>query len=270
MSEQQAPRGSLVVVGTGIQLVSQMTIEAKAAIEEADKVLYLVADPATRYWIKKLNSGAESLHHFYEQGKPRIQTYLEMVEKALSYVREGLDVCVALYGHPGVFVFPSHEMVKRARAEGFQAKMLPGISAEDCLFADLGIDPSMHGCQSFEATDFLIHRRTFDTTSSLILWQIGVVGEANYTLTLDTKNLRILVEHLENFYDQSHQVAIYEASPYPTCDPTILWVALHDVPSSPVTPISTLYVPPKAKACVDEEMMNRLNYTSPTRASIQR
>jgi len=31
--------------------------------------------------------------------------------------------------------------------------MLPGISAEDCLVADLGIDPASSGCQSYEAND---------------------------------------------------------------------------------------------------------------------
>jgi hypothetical protein len=41
----------------------------------------------------------------------------------------------------------------RSSTDGFDAVMLPGISAEDCLFADLGIDPGMIGCQSFEATD---------------------------------------------------------------------------------------------------------------------
>ena len=49
--------------------------------------------------------------------------------------------------------------------EGFNAQMLAGISAEDCLFADLGLDPGKNGCQSFEATDFLIRRRQFEPTS---------------------------------------------------------------------------------------------------------
>jgi len=35
--------------------------------------------------------------------------------------------------------------------------MLPGISAEDCLFADIGVDPGIYGCQSFEATDLFVN-----------------------------------------------------------------------------------------------------------------
>ena len=66
----------------------------------------------------------------------------------------------------------------QARAEGFNARMLPGISAEDCLFANLGADPGTHGCQSFEATSFLLRKPKFDTLTHLILWQIlfGIQG----------------------------------------------------------------------------------------------
>ena len=84
---------------------------------------------------------------------------------------------VVFYGHQRVFVHPGHESIRRAHMEGFPACMLPGISAEDCLFAELGIDPSKNGCQSFEATDFLVYKRKFDNRSSLILWQIGANGD---------------------------------------------------------------------------------------------
>ena len=50
----------------------------------------------------------------------------EMVEEILAAVREGKRVCAVFYGHPGVYVKPSHEAVRRARKEGFEARMLPG------------------------------------------------------------------------------------------------------------------------------------------------
>ena len=59
--------------------------------------------------------------------------------------------------------------------------MLPGISAEDCLFADLGVDPAEAGCQSYEATRFLERRPAIEPRAALILWQIGVVGSANHS-----------------------------------------------------------------------------------------
>ena len=41
----ETKRGSLVVIGTGIRTVGQLTIEAIAWMEIADSLLYVVADP---------------------------------------------------------------------------------------------------------------------------------------------------------------------------------------------------------------------------------
>jgi hypothetical protein len=181
-----------------------------------------------------------------------------MVERILSCVREGLRVCVAFYGHPGVAVCPGHEAIRRARLEGYSASMVPGISAEDCLFADLGIDPARNGCQSFEATDFLVFRRRFDPRVPLILWQAGTTGNPGYTTECSRDGLRILVEVLLADYDRAHEVVIYEASPCIGCGPSIQRLALERVPDAEVTLSSTLYVPPRERAEPDLAMAERL------------
>ena len=168
--------GSLTVVGTGMLIAGQVTQEALSAMEAAEKLYFLVTDIVTSRWLGQLNPSAESLYGCYADGKPRAETYAEMVSLILGPLREGRRVVAAFYGHPGIFVAPSHEAIRQAKAEGFSAQMLPGISAEDCLFADLAIDPGERGCQSFEATDFLLRRRLFDPTSALVLWQVGGIG----------------------------------------------------------------------------------------------
>ena len=173
--EEKRHPGSLVVVGTGIKFLAHVTQETLGWIEQADVVIHGVADPATKKWIEDLNPHAESVCD-YVVDAPRRVTYEKWIDRILECVRGGQRVCVAFFGHPGVFVYSSHEAVRRARKEGFDARMLPGISAEDCLFADLGVDPAATGCQSFEATDFLVRPRRFDTSTALVLWQIGVVG----------------------------------------------------------------------------------------------
>jgi uncharacterized protein YabN with tetrapyrrole methylase and pyrophosphatase domain len=124
-----------------------VTPESASAIERADEVLYLVTQPLTAQWIERANPRSRSLHGLYESGKPRRETYAEMVDELLAPVRAGLGVCAAFYGHPGVFVNPGHEAIRRARAEGYRARMLPAVSALDCLVADLGIDPAATGPQ---------------------------------------------------------------------------------------------------------------------------
>jgi precorrin-3B methylase len=254
-------KGSVVIVGTGIQTKSQMTPDAIFEVQDADKVLFLVSDPVSVLTIKKLNNTAESLASCYEEGKKhRFFAYESMIKKILSFVRKGLKVCVVFYGHPGVFVYPSHEVIKRARKEGYEGKMLPGISAEDCLFADLGVDPSRRGCQSFEATDFLVYKRRFEPSSNLILWQIGVVGEVgfNENNNYSSNGMAVLCSYLKNYYDIDHPVVIYEAPVYRLQKPHIDCLKLKDLGSAKTTLMSTLYIPPK-ESQPDQEMLSCLN-----------
>ena len=98
----------LVVVGTGIRTVGQMTMESIAWIKKADRVLYITSDPIAEEMIKTLNpSGAESLEPFYAENKLRLKTYHEMIDRTLDCLRAGEMVCMAAYGHPGVFAYPT-------------------------------------------------------------------------------------------------------------------------------------------------------------------
>lgn len=239
-------KGSLIVVGTGIRTVGHLTMEAVAWIKQADKVLYVVGDPIAEAMLKELNpAGAESLTVLYAEGKQRLDTYNQMIERTLDCVRAGLVTCMACYGHPGVFVYPSHESIKRARAEGYSARMLPGISAEDCLFADLGVDPGISGCQSFEATDFLVNGRRIDPTSSVVLWQIGVVGDATFKkVGYDLSAMPLLVERLLSIYPATHPMYLYEAAVFHGCEPVIRQITAPELNYGGLTAGYTLYIPP--------------------------
>ena len=171
--------GKLVVVGTGIQL-GHMTIETKDVIENAKKVLYLISDPITESFIQDLNKSAESMLRFYGEGKKRINTYNEIIDYILKNLIEYKDLCVAFYGHPGVFTYPSHKVIESARTMGYDAKMLPGISTEDMLFVDLGFDPGTYGLQSFEANQLLYDHIDYDPRCYIIVWQIGAIGVEEY------------------------------------------------------------------------------------------
>lgn len=251
--------GGLIIVGTGIRTVGQLTIESIAWIQRADKVFYLVSDPVAESLILQLKPSAESLQKYYVHGKPRLETYKDFVDHIMESVRAGNQTCAAFYGHPGVFVTPSHEAVRQARSEGYEARMLPGISAEDCLFADLGVDPSTSGCQAYEATDFVIHQRRIDPSSSVILWQVGVIGEWTFQQTgYANSGLPLLIEKLTQYYRPDHGVFVYEAAVLPGCEPVIRPLPLYQLPSVPLSPASTMYIPPAQTAVPDRNMYQRL------------
>jgi uncharacterized protein YabN with tetrapyrrole methylase and pyrophosphatase domain len=250
---------SLVLVGSGIKFLAHLTSEAKAYIEQSDKVLYLVNDPVMQEWIQQANPKSESLETLYRAFPQRLACYQAITRYILEQVREQQHICVVLYGHPCVFAMPGLEAVKQAREEGIFAKILPGISAEDCLFADLCIDPGTQGCQSYEATDFLIRQRRFDPTTHLLLWQADVIGlESNPTSGVNRQGLTVLVTYLLAFYPPSHPVILYEAAQYPGFEPRIETVELEMLSVAALSSITTLYVPPLPAREYDAALLKKM------------
>ncbi|KAF8735111.1 hypothetical protein AX14_002725 [Amanita brunnescens Koide BX004] len=173
-----------------------------------------------------------------------------MAEVMLREVRLGYNVMGIFYGHPGVFVSPSHTAITRARKEGFKAKMLPGISAADCMYADLGFDPSKYGCMTYEATELLLKTRTLDPSVINIIWQVGAVGVMD--MSFENTKFALLVDRLEMDLGPDHKLINYVAPilPQSTMSSDIFSISELRNPevAKKITPISTFYIPPVPSA----------------------
>ena len=162
----------------------------------------------------------------------------------IAEVRANKRVVAVFYGHPGVFVHPSHKSIAEARYHGYEAEMLPAvstkklchhiftknvrhntfhqehapphlyhshssihliksqetastlcyppdilyISAEDCLFADVGVDPALPGYQTFEATDLLLNAREICTDLHVVIWQVCVWVAVLFSVSITINN----------------------------------------------------------------------------------
>jgi hypothetical protein len=185
-------------------------------------VLYLASDPVGALRIEALNGNASSLDGFYAPTKDRRETYAEVVETIVAEVLGGARVCAVFYGHPGVFASPGHEAIASVRAAGLPARMLPAISSLDCLFADLGIDPGAGGLQCYEATDFLHRQPDVDVAATLVLLQVGMLGESGGAPTeAVVPRFQTLVARLCDSHGADREAVLYEASPYPGTPPAV-------------------------------------------------
>jgi uncharacterized protein YabN with tetrapyrrole methylase and pyrophosphatase domain len=251
--------GSLVCVGTGMTLGSHMSPLARSHIEQADVVFVAVSDGIVEQWIAGMNKDVRSLQPCYREGKSRMQTYREMVEAMLTEVRAGRRVVAAFYGHPGVFAWSPHKAIKVARSEGFAAHMEPGISAEDCLYADLGIDPGERGCQHYEASQLLYYKRRIDPTAYLVLWQVGAVGDqAQARSSTDTAYRQVLVDLLAEDYPLGHRVLIYRAATLPVHAPRVERTTLRKLATARVEVPDTIVIPPARKLAPNTKILRRL------------
>ncbi|QBY03590.1 hypothetical protein E2K93_03995 [Thalassotalea sp. HSM 43] len=251
--------GSLTCVGVGITLGAHLTPIARSHIEQADVVFSLGNTGLMKQWLLGINSNIIDLQSYYQQGKPRSLSYQQMQHALLEPVRAGKKVVAAFYGHPGVFVTPSHKAIAQAKDEGFQAKMLPGISAEDCLIADCGIDPGRTGSASFEASQFIRYHKQIDTSAYLFLWQVSVVGDTRLTKFATDKEYRaLLIEVLQRNYPDDHPIIIYQAATIATEQPRIEHMPLHHLLDVKLHPESTLVVTPIYNMRKDEMIEKRL------------
>lgn len=247
--------GRLACVGVGMTLGAHLTPRARSYIEQAEVVFTLVSDAMVETWLRRMNLQVRSLQPFYQEGKSRMRTYREMVSAILDEVRGGRRVCGAFYGHPGVFAWVPHQAIALARAEGFPATMEPGISAEDCLYADVGIDPGRVGCQHYEATQYMLYRRRIDTGAWLILWQVGLAGDRSLRrYGTGTAYRQLLVDVLARDYPRDHEVVVYRAVTLAIQPPRIERVRLADLPGLDVGMEDTLAVPPLRELVPDEQI----------------
>lgn len=238
--------GALTVAGLGIALVRHVTHETVEALLHADTVFFLVPSPLVAAWLVGQRPDAINLMGAYRPGKSRRATYREIVEAVLAAVRRGQEVCFAVYGHPGVGVWAAHESIRQARAAGYPARMLPGISAEACLVADLGLDPVSLGWQSYDASDLIARRHRLDPHVPLIIWQPAAAGCAASTLEDQSlsSGVRRLRDVLRRIYPSGHRVTAYEAATSPIHEPTIVTFTVGELGATSFSRTSTFYVPP--------------------------
>ena len=261
MIQNQA--GKLVCVGTGMRMAGQLTPLAKSYIESFDIVFAAVPNVFTRKWLQGEAKQYVCLLDHYEDtkidGKTRRDTYRRMADTILREVRAGKRVCAAFYGHPGIFACISHMAIADARREGYPAHMEPGISALDCLVADLGIDPGSTGMLSMEATQFMIFQRVIDPTALFVIWQIGIAGD----LTLkryDTEpaHLQIITDKLARSYSPDHEIILYEAATHALEQVRAEKIRLRDLPQASLKQYTTLVIPPAHSMQYDEAVVNQL------------
>ena len=100
-----------------------------------------------------------------------------MAAEVVSAAVADPPVCLATYGHPWVYCYPTTLITRAAPLLGLHVEVFPGVSAFDTLLVDLGMDIADNGIQMYEATDLLLRRRPIQNDVNCVIWQPTVVGD---------------------------------------------------------------------------------------------
>lgn len=248
-----ADKCDIRIVGLGMRSVDQLTREARRAIA-GTKAIYLVDNsPGIARYFHDLGVEVIDLSVHYEEGKDRLQTYIEMSKDVISGAITNGPVSFGLYGHPTVFAYPPFVIKFVAESLGLTVGVVPGISAMDCMFAELMIDPATDGMQMFEATDVVIRQRQLLTDVQTLIWQIGALETGLYSRKSSSRDrFAKFLDHVFKFFPEDHPATAIFVSDSPLI-PTIIYnFRLRELPdyAHKLHGGFTLHIPPVSSAPV--------------------
>jgi len=184
-----------------------------------------------------------------------------LAEQVISAAMTDPPVALAVYGHPTVLVMPSKMVRALASTFGLRVKILPGISALDCLIVDLDIDLGTNGIVMYETNYVLVHRPPLDPFIPCLLWQAGVAETRLYSSKPSRpERFQRLQDYLLQYYRHTHKIALAISATSPQVGPHITWVHVDQLVQSykNITALSTLFIPAERKRKIVDSQLAAL------------
>jgi uncharacterized protein YabN with tetrapyrrole methylase and pyrophosphatase domain len=243
------------IVGTGIVGAHQLTREAEEVIRRCRRTFVIDSGYGLPEYLRLLSPDVIELGTFYEPGLDRIHTYRRMAAEVVAAAVAEAPVCLATYGHPWVYCYPTTLITRAAPLLGLHVEVFPGVSSFDTLLVDLGIDVALTGIQMYEATDLLLRRRPLQADAACVIWQPTVVGDPTYrTQPYTSEQFVPLQEYLLTFYPSEHEVALVTTKTFPLTRSLVQRLPLgelaRELERAPA--VATLYVPPLGERPVED------------------
>jgi uncharacterized protein YabN with tetrapyrrole methylase and pyrophosphatase domain len=243
------------IVGTGIVGTHQLTREAEEVIRRCRRTFVIDSGYGIPEYLATLCPEVTELGILYEPGKDRLPTYRRMAAEVVSAAVAEAPVCLATYGHPWVYCYPTTLITRAAPLLGLHVEVFPGVSSFDTLLVDLGIDIALSGVQMYEATDLLLRRRPIQSDVTCVIWQPTVVGDPTYRPEPYTvEQFMPLQEYLLRFYPADHEAAIVTTKTYPLTRSVVQRLQLGDLAAEleRAPQVGTLYIPPLSERPVED------------------
>ncbi len=137
--------------------------------------------------------------------------------------------------------------------------MEAGISAEDCLYADLGLDPGSRGYNHYETSQFMYENKMIDPTTNQVLWQVGLAGDKSLSNFVSNQECtQMLVDLLLETYPADHLVTLYECAVLPIEQARIDIIKLKDLASAELHMKTTMLIPPSEEPEERTEILKRI------------
>lgn len=253
----------IYIVGLGIVHVQHITREVDEVLCRSNEILYVEVGDEIDAYLQSRCPKVTNLHKAaYVEGVERLKAYDIMSAMVLDAALNHPPVTLALYGHPLVFAYPPFQILQAASLLGLCVRILPGISAMDCLFVDLKLDPSTQGLQVYEATDLVLRRRPLQRDVPCLIWQIGALESPFYSAARSKpERFSRFKDHLLQYYPAEHKAVAVFSSTMSGVESNLLACTIGEVgsQSARIHQGMTLYIPPtETRPVKDEELLTQI------------
>lgn len=246
------------IVGTGIVGAHQITREAEEVIRRSNHTFVIGSGYGITEYFESLCPRVTDLAQHYEPGMNRLPTYYRMAAEVVSAALADHPVCLATYGHPWVYCYPTTLINRAAQLLGLHVEVFAGISALDTMLVDLGRDIATSGIQMYEATDLLLRRRPLQNDVDCIIWQPTVVGDPTCPSgPYAAAQFEPLQNYLSDFYPSDHQVTLVTSKNHPLMRSRVTLIRLDDLSRTleGEPGVGTLYIPAVAERPVEDQVL---------------
>ncbi len=246
------------IVGTGIVGAHQLTREAEEVIRRSNHTFVIASGYGVPEYLQALCPRVTDLGYLYEPGMNRLPTYQRMAAKVVAAAMDDAPVCLATYGHPWVYCYPTTLISRAAPLLGLHVEVFAGISAFDSLLVDLGTDIANSGIQMYEATDLLLRQRPIQTDVTCVIWQPTVVCDPTCPAgPYDANQFRPLQDYLRRFYPDHHEIRLVTSRTHPLTRSTVQPLRLAELAEalSGAPQVGTLYIPPLSERSIEDDRL---------------
>jgi uncharacterized protein YabN with tetrapyrrole methylase and pyrophosphatase domain len=253
------------IVGTGIVGTHQLTREAEEVIRRSNHTFVIASGYGIPEYIETLCPVVTDLSYLYEPGMNRLPTYHRMAAEVVSAALAEAPVCLATYGHPWVYCYPTTLINRAAPLLGLHVEVFAGVSAFDSLLVDLGTDIANGGVQMYEATDLLLRQRPIQNDVTCVIWQPTVVGDPTCPAgPYSSEQFTPLQNYLLRFYPFDHEVKLVTSKTYPLTRSVVESLKIGELAAvlEGAPQVGTLYIPALTQRPIEDTELLDVMVTS--------
>jgi hypothetical protein len=233
------PDADIYLVGGGMRLPNDLTLEGLAALRRCHRVFGDPAIDLTGYGVPEM----VDLGILYRADLEWGETYRAMVDTVLRSAADRSPVAYFTYGSPVVGFPPAHLLLRQEPRHRFHVHVSHAASFLDAIWAELHADP-FRGAQIWSAQRFLDNCVEPYLYAPLILAQATAVGIRRQPTERQARDLVALRDYLLRFYAAGHVVLFVWSDSF--AGPAVQhWTRLDQLAQAPLdAPAPTLVIPP--------------------------